>query len=63
LHRLPANQREVLLLRHVAGLSPREIAERLGKTEAPVHGLHHRGRRALSAALRELEAMPVEAIA
>jgi RNA polymerase sigma-70 factor (ECF subfamily) len=63
LHRLPANQREVLVLRHVAGLSPREIAERLGKTEASVHGLHHRGRQALKAALRELEATPVAAIA
>jgi RNA polymerase sigma-70 factor, ECF subfamily len=63
LHRLPANQREVLMLRHVAGLSPREIAERLGKTEASVHGLHHRGRRALKAALREREATPVAATA
>jgi RNA polymerase sigma-70 factor, ECF subfamily len=63
LHRLPADQREVLVLRHVAGLSPREIAERLGKTEASVHGLHDRGRRALSAALGELEATPVAAIA
>jgi RNA polymerase sigma-70 factor, ECF subfamily len=52
-----------LVLRHVAGLSPREIAERLGKTEASVHGLHHRGRRSLSAALRELEATPIAAIA
>jgi RNA polymerase sigma-70 factor (ECF subfamily) len=63
LHGLPANQREVLVLRHVAGLSAREIAERLGKTEASIHGLHHRGRRALSAALQELEATPVAAIA
>jgi RNA polymerase sigma-70 factor (ECF subfamily) len=63
LHRVPANQREVLVLRHVAGLSAREIAERLGKTEASVNGLHHRGRRALAAALRELEATPVAAIA
>jgi RNA polymerase sigma-70 factor, ECF subfamily len=61
--RLPADQREVMVLRHVAGLSPREIAERMGRTEASVHGLHHRGRRALRAALRELEATPVAAIA
>jgi RNA polymerase sigma-70 factor, ECF subfamily len=58
---LPHNQREVLILRHVAGLSPGEIAERLGKTEASIHGLHHRGRGALRAALRELEAAPVTA--
>lgn len=61
LNRLPADQREVLVLRHVAGLSPAEIAEHLGRTEASVHGLHHRGRRALRAALRELEAAPVTA--
>jgi RNA polymerase sigma-70 factor, ECF subfamily len=58
-HRLPQDQREVLVLRHIAGLSPSEIAERIGKTESSVHGLHHRGRGALQAALRELEAAPV----
>jgi RNA polymerase sigma-70 factor, ECF subfamily len=63
LERLPAEQREVLVLRHVAGLSPGEIAERLGKTEASIHGLHHRGRGALRAALCELEAAPVTAMA
>jgi RNA polymerase sigma-70 factor (ECF subfamily) len=57
--RLPSDQREVLVLRHVAGLSPGEIAERLGKTEASIHGLHHRGRGALRAALEELEATPL----
>jgi RNA polymerase sigma-70 factor, ECF subfamily len=61
LQRLPEEQREVLVLRHVAGLSPGEIAERLGKTEGSIHGLHHRGRGALQAALRELEAAPVTA--
>jgi RNA polymerase sigma-70 factor, ECF subfamily len=61
LARLPADQREVLVLRHVAGLSPGEIADRLGKTEASIHGLHHRGRGALRAALRELGAAPVTA--
>ena len=38
------DQREVLVLRHIAGLSPSEIARRIGKTESSVHGLHHRGR-------------------
>jgi RNA polymerase sigma-70 factor (ECF subfamily) len=61
LERLPAEQREVLVLRHVAGLSPGEIADRLGKSEASIHGLHHRGRGALKAALRELDAAPVTA--
>jgi RNA polymerase sigma-70 factor (ECF subfamily) len=59
LERLPCEQREVLILRLLAGLSPREIAQMLDKTEAAVHGLHHRGRNALKAALRELEATPM----
>lgn len=58
LSRLPEEQRQVLVLRHVAGLAPGEIAERLGKTEGSIHGLHHRGRGALQSALRELEAGP-----
>jgi RNA polymerase sigma-70 factor (ECF subfamily) len=63
LWQLPEEQREVLVLRHIAGLTPGEIAERLGKTEGSVHGLHHRGRGALQAALRELESAPVTATA
>jgi RNA polymerase sigma-70 factor (ECF subfamily) len=59
LDRLPDDQREVLVLRHIAGLSPGEIAERLGKTEGSIHGLHHRGRGALKTALQELEAAPL----
>ena len=58
---LPEEQREVLVLRHIAGLSPREIAHRLGKSEGSIHGLHHRGRGALKAALRELDAAPITA--
>ena len=61
LDRLPSEQREVLVLRHIAGLTPVEIAQRLGKTESSIHGLHHRGRGALQAALRELEAGPLTA--
>jgi RNA polymerase sigma-70 factor (ECF subfamily) len=44
---LPLDQREVVFLRHVVGLSPGEIADRMGKTEGSIHGLHHRGRRSL----------------
>ena len=58
---LPEEQRKVLVLRHVAGLSPAEIADRLGKTESSVHGLHHRGRATLQASLTELESAPVTA--
>ncbi len=56
---LPHAQREVLVLRHVAGLSPSEIAERTGKTEGSIHGLHHRGRRALRLELASRGAAPV----
>jgi RNA polymerase sigma-70 factor (ECF subfamily) len=48
---LPREQCEVLVLRHVVGLSPGEIAHRLQKTESSVHGLHHRGRGALRTGL------------
>jgi RNA polymerase sigma-70 factor, ECF subfamily len=58
---LPDAQREVLVLRHVVGLSPEEIADTLGKSESSVHGLHHRGRRTLQAHLVELGAAPVVA--
>lgn len=61
LEALPADQREVLILRHIAGLSPLEIADALGKTESSVHGLHHRGRRALRDNLTELGAGPTVA--
>lgn len=58
---LPDGQREVVLLHHVAGWSPTEIAEKLGRSEDAVHGLHHRGRRQLKATLRALDAAPVAA--
>ncbi len=47
LKNLPEDQRQVVILRHLIGLSPPEIAERMGKTESAVHALHHRGRRKL----------------
>jgi RNA polymerase sigma-70 factor (ECF subfamily) len=62
LQELPEDQREVLVLRHVVGLSPGEIAGALEKTESSVHGLHHRGRRALQGALESRDAVPVVAV-
>jgi RNA polymerase sigma-70 factor, ECF subfamily len=59
LKQLPEDQREVLILRHIVGFSPIEIAETLGKSESSVHGLHHRGRRTLRANLVDLGADPV----
>ncbi len=55
---LPDEQREVIVLRHVVGLSPGEIAGRMGRTEPSIHGLHHRGRGALRLALSEMECQP-----
>lgn len=61
LEALPEDQREVLVLRHVVGLTPVEIAGTLNKTESSVHGLHHRGRRSLRDNLAQLDAAPVVA--
>ena len=58
---LPHEQCEVIVLRHFVGLSPGQIAHRLEKTEAAVHGLHHRGRRALRSELVRLDAAPTTA--
>ena len=55
---LPDVQREILVLRHLGGYSPGEIAERLGRSENSVHGLHHRGRRTLQRALTQAGATP-----
>jgi RNA polymerase sigma-70 factor, ECF subfamily len=51
-------QRDVLLLRHLIGLSPAEIAERLGRSVHSVHCLHNRGQSAARAALDGLGAGP-----
>ena len=56
---LPPAQREVLVLRHFAGFSPPEIAQHTGRSEGAIHGLHHRGRRALMADLKTRGAAPV----
>ena len=55
---LPRDQCEVLVLRHFAGMSPTEIAKLTGRSEGSVHGLHHRGRRALKADLTSRGAAP-----
>lgn len=55
---LPDEQRQVVVLRHVVGLTPGEIADRMGRTEGSIHGLHHRGRRALQRELTRLESTP-----
>jgi RNA polymerase sigma-70 factor, ECF subfamily len=55
---LPDEQRQVMIMRHIVGLSPPEIAERMGRSESSVHGLQHRGRRALQLELSRLGSAP-----
>jgi RNA polymerase sigma-70 factor (ECF subfamily) len=55
---LPADQRQVVLMRHVVGLTTPEIAAALGRTEGSVHALHHRGRAGLRRRLGELGLAP-----
>src|SRR5215218_7376539 len=55
---LPDEQRDVIVLRFLVGLSPREVAERMGRSEDAVHGLQHRGRRRLRRELQRLDGAP-----
>ncbi len=55
---LSVEQRRVVLWRHLLGLSPVEIAQRLDRTEGSIHALHHRGRRAIQTELRAMGAAP-----
>jgi len=53
---LPAEQRDVIVLRFLVGLTPREVAEHIGRSEDAVHGLQHRGRRRLRSEMLQLAA-------
>jgi RNA polymerase sigma-70 factor (ECF subfamily) len=44
---LPADQRQVMLMRLVAGMTPGEVAEELGRSVDAIHALQHRARRRL----------------
>ena len=55
LMRLEATQCEVVILRFLAGLSLQETALTLGKTEAAIKALQHRGLSSLRRALEPLE--------
>jgi RNA polymerase sigma-70 factor (ECF subfamily) len=55
---LPQGQRDVLLLTHLVGLSPHEIAAVLGCSVRAVHGLHYRGRIAVRVTLTDLGSAP-----
>jgi RNA polymerase sigma-70 factor (ECF subfamily) len=58
LEALPEDQRDVVVLRHLVGLTPGEIATQMGRTEASIHGLHHRARQALRRELAKIECAP-----
>lgn len=55
---LPEEQRQVVVMRHLVGLTPGEIAGRMGRSEPSIHGLHHRGRGALRTALSDMDCAP-----
>jgi RNA polymerase sigma-70 factor (ECF subfamily) len=55
---LPEDQRGIVMMRHLLGLSPKEIADRMGRSEASIHGLHHRARQALKRELASIECAP-----
>jgi RNA polymerase sigma-70 factor (ECF subfamily) len=55
---LPTAQRQVIVMRHIRGLAPEEIASALGTTESAVNALGHRGRRALQVTLTRSGAVP-----
>jgi RNA polymerase sigma-70 factor, ECF subfamily len=58
LEALPFDQRQVMVLRLVAGLSPGEVAERIGRSVDAVHALQHRARRRLRTELTALGFAP-----
>jgi RNA polymerase sigma-70 factor, ECF subfamily len=58
LEALPEEQRTVVVLRHLVGLTPGEIADRLDRTEASIHGLHHRARKAMQRELIDVSCAP-----
>jgi DNA-directed RNA polymerase specialized sigma24 family protein len=53
--RLPADQRQVLLLSELVGLPPREIADRMGRDEHVIAGLQAQGHATLRETLAKLE--------
>ena len=63
LETLTEEHREVVVLRHLVGLSPGEIADRMGRTESSIHGLHHRARLALRRELIRGECAPTTRMA
>src|SRR3954452_246658 len=55
---LPEDQREVVVLRLVVGMSASEVGERIGRSAPAGHALQHKGRRQLRNELIRLDAAP-----
>lgn len=55
LERIDAEQRDVILMRFVLGLSLQEVADTLGKSVGAVKSIQHRGLKTLRATLKGLE--------
>jgi len=60
---LPDDQRQVMLLRLIAGLTPTEVAEQLGRSVDAIHALQHRARRRLRSELTQSGFAPTSAAA
>src|SRR3954451_21383580 len=60
---LPEDQRHVMLLRLIAGLTPAEVAEQMDRSVDAVHALQHRARRRLQAELTQAGWAPRKAAA
>lgn len=58
MQKLSPDQRQVLLLRYVAGLTAPEVAVVLDKNDGAIRSLQHRGERALARLLEHHEDMP-----
>jgi RNA polymerase sigma-70 factor (ECF subfamily) len=58
LQHLSADQRQVLLLRYVAGLTAPEVAAVLDKTDGAIRSLQHRAERAMAKLLAHHEDLP-----
>ena len=56
---LPEDQRMVIVLRFIVGLTPAEAAARMGRSPDAIHALQHRARRALKGELVRLQAAPM----
>lgn len=54
MRQLSPDQRQVLLLRYVGGLSAPEVAAVLSKTDGAIRSLQHRGERSLAKLLEEM---------